>query len=106
MRVMFTKLRNVVRWRCGSDKGDSELVSLLILLPLLLAMLISIIDSSMYFANRSQVQAAARDGARQVAIMGGAGNTPIEKAYGSSCDPASLSGTIADKAYKLSLIHI
>lgn len=75
-----------MRKRTKTDRGDSELVSLLILLPIVLGILFTMIDSSVYFANRAQMQAAARDGARTVAIMGGDGTpsraTPIEKRYG------------------------
>jgi Flp pilus assembly protein TadG len=72
--------------RMRSDKGSSELISLIILLPIVLAILFTMIDASIYFSNRAQVQAAARDGARTAAIMGGDGTattaTPIELKYG------------------------
>lgn len=78
--------------RLWSDRGDSELVSLIIVLPLVLAILFTIIDTSIYFSNRAVVQTAVRDGARTVAIMGGNGTntkaTPIEKKYGASISSA------------------
>ena len=74
--------------RLRSDRGDSELVSLLIVLPLVLGILFTIIDTSIYFSNRAVVQTAVRDSARTVAIMGGNGTnsqaTPIEKKYGTT----------------------
>lgn len=72
--------------RATSDRGDSELVSLIILLPLVVAILITLVDVSIYFSNRAVIQGAVRDSARTVAIMGGNGDsklaTPIEKKYG------------------------
>lgn len=72
--------------RMRSDRGDSELVSLIILLPIVVGLLFTMVDTSIYFSNRAQVQAVARDGARTVAIMGGNGTgtqrTAIERQYG------------------------
>lgn len=69
------------------DRGNA-LVSSLFIFPLLIVMLITTVDFSMYLNNRAQIQGVARDGARTVAIMGGNGNatqgTPIEKQYGQS----------------------
>lgn len=74
--------------RSRSDRGDSELVSLIILLPLVLGVLFTMIDMSIYFSNRAIVQSAVRDASRTVAIMGGNGTyalgTPIEVKYGAT----------------------
>ena len=76
----LTKLRR--------DKGDSTLVSTIIVLPLILGILITMIDVAVYFSNRGQMLNIARDGARLTAIYGGDGNathaTPLEIAYGQS----------------------
>jgi Flp pilus assembly protein TadG len=52
----------------------------------MVALLITMIDTSIFFSNRSQIQSAARDAARTVGIMGGNGTaaqaTPIEVRYG------------------------
>lgn len=73
--------------RFRNERGDA-LVSTIIIFPLMIIMLVTAIDFSIYMANRGQVQGVARDGARTVAIMGGNGNatqaTPIEEKYGSS----------------------
>ena len=70
----------------NSDRGES-LVSVLIVMPLLVVMLVTMVDFSVYILNQGQVRAAARDAARTVAIYGGNGTssgqiTPIAKAYG------------------------
>ena len=70
----------------NSDRGES-LVSVLIVMPLLIVMLVTMVDFSVYILNQGQVRAAARDAARTVAIYGGNGTssgqiTPIAKAYG------------------------
>lgn len=79
---MLTKLKNKLK----SDKASSEIVSALIILPIVFAILITMIDSAIYFSNRAQIQSTVRDSARSVAIMGGNGTdmqeTPIEKKYG------------------------
>ena len=67
-----------------SDRGES-LVSVLIVMPLLVVMLVTMVDFSVYILNQGQVRAAARDAARTVAIYGGNGTssgqiTPIAKA--------------------------
>lgn len=87
-----------------SDRASGELVSLLIMLPLVMMILFTIIDTSILFNNRSIVQASVRDAARTVAIMGGNGTaslaTPIEQAYGESlsnaCDGVAESWITSD----------
>ena len=51
----------------SKDRGDSELVSLVLLIPLIVGILFTMIDMSVYFSNRAQIQSAARDAARTVA---------------------------------------
>lgn len=69
------------------DSADS-LVSAVLVLPLILAVLFTMLDFSIYSGNRGMITNAARDSARTVAIFGGNGNnsltTPIAKAYGSN----------------------
>jgi len=75
------------------DKGDSTLVSTVIVLPIIVAILITIMDTSIYFSNRAVIVNSTRDAARTIAIFGGDGNatkeTPLEKAYGSGVDPCA-----------------
>ncbi len=79
---MFSKIRTKLR----SDRGDSTLVSTILVIPLILGILITMIDVSVYFSNRGQMLNLVRDSARQVAIFGGDGTaayvTPLEYAYG------------------------
>lgn len=74
------------------DKGDSTLVSTILVIPLILGILITMIDVSVYFANRSQIMNMARDAVRTVSIYGGNGTdtaaTPLEVAYGISRNTA------------------
>lgn len=72
-----------------NEKGAANVVSLMLGIIILLSLMVSALDASMYFMTRSQIQAAARDGARSVAIFGGAGEagangkiTELQKAYG------------------------
>lgn len=81
----------IARLEKRRDSGES-LVSFIFIMPLFFALLMTMIDTSVYFANRSMVQQVARDGARTVAILGGAGNetqaTPLEEAYGTTLSEA------------------
>lgn len=81
---MWNKLKKKIR----GERGDSTLVSTILVIPLIVGILITMIDVSVYFANRGQVLETVRDGARQVAIFGGDGSatqaTPLQKAYGLS----------------------
>lgn len=83
--MLFKRLRR--------DKGDSTLVSTVIVIPLIVAILITIIDTSMFFSNRSFLINATRDAVRTVAIFGGNGTptaeTPLESAYGSNTNPCA-----------------
>lgn len=95
-----------IKARLKSDKGDSELVTLLILLPLVMMILFTIIDTSILFSNRSIVQSSVRDAARTVAIMGGNGTvlqgTPIEVQYGETISAACAgldSNPVTSEAY-------
>lgn len=89
------------------DKADSELVSLIILLPIVLALLFTMIDVTIYFANVNQIQSAVKDGARTVAIMGGNGNatqgSSIEVTYGltkaEACTDAAVNSERTKNAF-------
>lgn len=80
------KMLKTFMQRLRGDRGDSTLVSTIIVIPLILASLITLIDLSLYFNNRSFIVNATRDSARTVAIFGGDGtptaSTPLEYAYG------------------------
>lgn len=82
------KLLEKFKNKIESDDGASSIITFLIVVMLMLGFMITIIDVSVYFSNRSQITAAARDGARTIAIMGGNGThdkaTIIEKSYGIS----------------------
>lgn len=73
-----------------NERGAADVVALMFGIIILLSLSISALDAAMYFTMRSQVQAGARDGARSVAIYGGAGEkmnsggriSYLRKAYG------------------------
>jgi Flp pilus assembly protein TadG len=97
---MFKNVRKKLR----SDRGDSTIVSLVFVIPLLLGLLFTIFDISLYFSNRAYIQTVAHNGARTVSIMGGNGNatqsTPIEAKYGmtkaDTCGTVSRDGRSGD----------
>jgi Flp pilus assembly protein TadG len=97
-------MRSALRRLHKSDRADSNLVTLVIVMPLIIAILITIIDTSIFFSNRSLIQASARDAARTVAIMGGNGTadrgTPLEIKYGLNRTALCNSVTANSTAYK------
>jgi Flp pilus assembly protein TadG len=54
-----------------SERGSGEVITALIMLPLVIWLIFSLIDVSLYFTARSNVQNVTRDAARQVAVWGG-----------------------------------
>lgn len=71
---MMQKLRDKLINK-DREAGDSELVVTLFTIPILAFLLFTIINVSSYFQVRSEVQDAARDGARLVALYGGTTST-------------------------------
>lgn len=86
--MLFSKLKRRMR-----DRGDSTLVSTIIVIPLIVAILITIVDTSIFFMNRTIILSSTRDAVRTVSIFGGNGTntqeTKLEKAYGSATNPCS-----------------
>lgn len=62
------KLMQKVRRR---EDGSADLVTTVLLLPLALFLILSLIDVSMYFTQRSSVQNETREGVRLAAMWGG-----------------------------------
>lgn len=85
--ALFSNVFKTLKDKNRRERGDS-LVSAVIVLPLIIAILFTIVDFSVFSVNRSIVQQASRDAARTVAIYGGAGTrgtaTTIENAYGNN----------------------
>lgn len=81
-------------FRQRKEKGDSSVVSFLILIPIVLVLLMNSLDATIFFLNKTSINSVARDGARTVAIFGGAGDehtqTQLEKAYGGSESVATV----------------
>lgn len=90
--------------RLRGDRGDSTIISAVIVVPLLAIMIITMLDACIYFPNRAIIQSTAQNGARTVAIMGGDGtaaqSTPLEKAYGlkmsNTCDKIKAGSRVID----------
>lgn len=82
-----------LRKRFKGENGDSEVISVLFIIPIVILLLFAFIDVSMYFQTRSTVQTMTRDAARSVAIYGGNDSrlNPNSK---------SISATLKDQLYK------
>lgn len=64
--------------RRREEKGSSDIVVILLTLPIVIFLLLSLIDISLYFQARTMVQNVTRDAARDVSVWGGASaNSPL-----------------------------
>lgn len=97
-------LKSKLLKRMRSDRADSTLVTFVLVMPLFFMFVVTMIDTSIYFANRAIIQQVARDGARQVAIFGGDGTattrSPLEASYGDSGTCAEVSNATGRTANK------
>lgn len=59
------------KFRFTKEDGSADLISVLIMLPMVVFLLFTMIDVSLYLNSRAVVEAANRDGVRQVALWGG-----------------------------------
>lgn len=59
--------------RFSKDSGAANTVSFIVIIFFIMMMLISFIDVGLYFNVKNEMQAAAENGARNVAIYGGTG---------------------------------
>lgn len=69
MRVL-TKLAN----RHSSDGADGNIISALLIFPMIFFIGLAAVDAGMFFTNNTAINNAVRDGANNVAIVAGAGN--------------------------------
>lgn len=90
--------KRFTRKRLGKENGSSDIVVTLFMIPFVLGLVFALIDVSTYFQVRAQVQNITRDGARQVAIYGGASpSIPLNIQKTGGKDVGKL---VFDKLYK------
>lgn len=87
-------IRTRLSKRKHSDRADSHIISFVLIFPLFFSMLMTIIDTSVYFSNANIITNLTKDAARHAAIIGGPGNTVyrsrLEQDYGfTNCTPAA-----------------
>lgn len=104
MKRMKNVLRKITHRRL-SDRADSAVITFILILPMFFSFIITMVDTSIYFSNRSVVQQIGRDAVRTVSIFGGAGNatqqTAIENSYGSNnCENPNGTGIALDASLK------
>lgn len=75
--------------RTKDDKGASNTVSFIVIMLFVMTMIISFIDVGLYFNVKNQMQSAAENGARSVAMYGGVSNK-VRDVRGGSIDPIEL----------------
>lgn len=89
---------NVIK-RMKSDKGASNTISFIVIIAFIMTMLVSFIDVGLYFNTKNQMQTAADNGARSVAMYGG-NDTAIRDLRGGSTSPQELVRISIPEAYK------
>lgn len=57
--------------RSKEDKGAADTISFIMIIGFVMALLISFIDIGIYFNTKNEIQTAAENGARNVALYGG-----------------------------------
>ena len=85
--------------RMKSDKGASNTVSFIVIIAFIMTMLVSFIDVGLYFNTKNQMQTAADNGARSVAMYGG-NDTEVRDFRGGSTSPEELVRVSIPEAYK------
>lgn len=87
------------RKKMKQDKGASNTISFIVIMGFIMVMLVSFIDVGLYFNAKNQMQSAADNGARSVAMFGGNDNA-IRDARGGTISPVDLVKESVPKAYK------
>ena len=85
--------------RMKSDKGASNTISFIVIIAFIMTMLVSFIDVGLYFNTKNQMQTAADNGARSVAMYGG-NDTNVRTLRGGSTTPQELVRISIPDAYK------
>lgn len=75
MMTLNTLRKRLTISRKNREDGSSDVVVTLFMIPFVIGLVFALIDVSTYFQVRSSVQNITRDGARQVALYGGASET-------------------------------
>lgn len=73
-------INKIKQLKSGRHERGNDIVTTVLLLPIMVFLLFTMIDVSYYFQARSIVQSTAQDGARMVALYGGEGtnkNVPL-----------------------------
>lgn len=85
--------------RIKNEKGASNTISFIVIIAFIMVMLVSFIDVGLYFNARNQMQSAADNGARSVAMFGGNDNA-IRSARGGTISPEELVRVSIPDSYK------
>lgn len=75
--------------RIKEDKGAANTISFMVIMLFIMTMLVSFIDVGLYFNTKNQMQSAAENGARSVALYGGV-DTIVRDHRGGATTPEDL----------------
>ncbi len=99
--MFFTKFHDARKRRRSRREDGNDLIITLFFLPIILGVALSLVDLSMYFQTKTEIQQITRDVARTGAKFGGAGYTaPVfaEKVPGANASD-NLSAILMSRLY-------
>ena len=101
---MLSELKKHITRRSISDTGNSNTIEMIFVLLIFFAVMMTVIDTGIYFNNRYVISNAAQNGARLAAIFGGTGKTTVAKEYGitevhSKCSAFGLDNAVECSVY-------
>lgn len=85
--------------RFKKDKAAANTISFIVIIAFIMTMLVSFIDVGLYFNTKNQMQSAADNGARSVAMFGG-NDSIVRDARGGETSPEDLVLISIPDAYK------
>lgn len=72
--VTMKSLSNYVKESHRSDRADGNIISALLIFPMIFFIGLAAVDAGMFFTSNTAISNAVRDGATNVAAVGGVGN--------------------------------
>lgn len=72
--VTMKSLSNYVKESHRSDRADGNIISALLIFPMIFFIGLAAVDAGMFFTSNTAISNAVRDGATNVAVVGGVGN--------------------------------
>lgn len=97
--MFLQRLKKALHARRSVREDGNDLIITLFFLPVLLAVAMGVVDLSMYFQTKTEIQIITRDVTRTAALFGGAGyNSPLSPQYADNSQ-GKLTQNLMDRLY-------